>query len=154
MSTLHEPVAPPYLHIRFVVEEYGPDGERTERHVSFGDFVPHHQARDFFDRCGISVDQLFARTLGGRRVIVADNTGPNKIQVIKAIRELTSIGLKEAKDLCEGGFQGVPSGHLMACDNPQDADHAVSVLRLAGASVRVAPASLAISAALPVTRRA
>jgi len=33
-------------------------------------------------------------------VILAD-IGPNKIQVIKVVREITSLGLKEAKDLVE-----------------------------------------------------
>ncbi|MFC1642241.1 50S ribosomal protein L7/L12 [Myxococcota bacterium] len=34
-------------------------------------------------------------------VILAE-VGPNKIQVIKVVREITSLGLKEAKDLVEG----------------------------------------------------
>ena len=33
--------------------------------------------------------------------IVLKEVGPNKIQVIKAIREITSLGLKEAKDLVD-----------------------------------------------------
>jgi large subunit ribosomal protein L7/L12 len=33
--------------------------------------------------------------------VVLTDIGPNKIQVIKAVRELTSLGLKEAKDLVE-----------------------------------------------------
>jgi len=34
--------------------------------------------------------------------IVLKEVGPNKIQVIKAIREITNLGLKEAKDLVDG----------------------------------------------------
>lgn len=34
--------------------------------------------------------------------VVLSNFGPNKIEVIKAIREITGLGLKEAKDLVEG----------------------------------------------------
>ena len=34
--------------------------------------------------------------------VILTAAGPNKIQVIKAVRELTSLGLKEAKDLVEG----------------------------------------------------
>ena len=34
--------------------------------------------------------------------VVLTNFGANKINVIKAVRELTSLGLKEAKDLVEG----------------------------------------------------
>ena len=35
--------------------------------------------------------------------VILTAAGPNKIQVIKAVRELTSLGLKEAKDLVEAG---------------------------------------------------
>ena len=34
--------------------------------------------------------------------VVLTGAGPQKIQVIKAVRELTSLGLKEAKDLVDG----------------------------------------------------
>jgi large subunit ribosomal protein L7/L12 len=34
--------------------------------------------------------------------VILQDIGPNKIQVIKVVRELTSLGLKEAKDLVEG----------------------------------------------------
>ncbi len=33
--------------------------------------------------------------------VILQDVGPNKIQVIKVVRELTSLGLKEAKDLVE-----------------------------------------------------
>ena len=36
--------------------------------------------------------------------------GANKIQVIKAVRELTSLGLKEAKDLVDGAPKAVKEG--------------------------------------------
>ena len=39
--------------------------------------------------------------------VVLTNFGANKINVIKAVRELTSLGLKEAKDLVEGAPQTV-----------------------------------------------
>jgi large subunit ribosomal protein L7/L12 len=39
-------------------------------------------------------------------VILAD-IGPNKIQVIKVVREITALGLKEAKDLVEGATKPV-----------------------------------------------
>ena len=39
-------------------------------------------------------------------VFIAD-VGANKIQAIKAVRELTGLGLKEAKDLVEGDTRGV-----------------------------------------------
>jgi large subunit ribosomal protein L7/L12 len=34
--------------------------------------------------------------------VVLSDIGPNKINVIKAVREVTSLGLKEAKDLVDG----------------------------------------------------
>src|SRR6476620_12529647 len=42
-------------------------------------------------------------------VILADG-GANKIQVIKAVREITNLGLKEAKDLVEGAPKPVKEG--------------------------------------------
>ena len=39
-----------------------------------------------------------------------DETGANKIQVIKVVRSLTSLGLKEAKDLVEGAPKAVKEG--------------------------------------------
>jgi len=42
-------------------------------------------------------------------VILADG-GANKIQVIKAVREVTNLGLKEAKDLVEGAPKPIKEG--------------------------------------------
>jgi large subunit ribosomal protein L7/L12 len=42
--------------------------------------------------------------------IVLSEVGPNKINVIKAVREVTSLGLKEAKDLVEGAPKPVKEG--------------------------------------------
>lgn len=42
-------------------------------------------------------------------VILAD-AGPSKINVIKAVREITGLGLKEAKDLVEGAPKTVKEG--------------------------------------------
>jgi large subunit ribosomal protein L7/L12 len=42
-------------------------------------------------------------------VILAD-AGPSKINVIKAVREITGLGLKEAKDLVEGAPKPVKEG--------------------------------------------
>jgi large subunit ribosomal protein L7/L12 len=39
--------------------------------------------------------------------VVLENAGDKKINVIKAVREVTSLGLKEAKDLVEGAPQTV-----------------------------------------------
>ena len=42
--------------------------------------------------------------------VVLTAAGPNKINVIKAVREVTSLGLKEAKDLVDGAPKTVKEG--------------------------------------------
>jgi large subunit ribosomal protein L7/L12 len=42
--------------------------------------------------------------------VVLNEVGPNKINVIKAVREVTSLGLKEAKDLVDGAPKTVKDG--------------------------------------------
>jgi large subunit ribosomal protein L7/L12 len=42
--------------------------------------------------------------------VVLTGIGPNKINVIKAVREVTSLGLKEAKDLVDGAPKPVKEG--------------------------------------------
>jgi large subunit ribosomal protein L7/L12 len=42
--------------------------------------------------------------------VVLTDVGPNKINVIKAVRELTGLGLKEAKDLVEAAPKAVKEG--------------------------------------------
>jgi large subunit ribosomal protein L7/L12 len=42
--------------------------------------------------------------------VVLVGAGPNKINVIKAVREVTSLGLKEAKDLVDGAPKPVKEG--------------------------------------------
>jgi large subunit ribosomal protein L7/L12 len=39
--------------------------------------------------------------------VILSGVGPNKIQVIKVVRELTGLGLKEAKDLVDGAPKAV-----------------------------------------------
>src|SRR5438067_2711811 len=58
--------------------------------------------------------------------------GANKINVIKAVRELTSLGLKEAKDLVEGAPKAVKESVPK-----EEADSAAGKLRDAGATVEV-----------------
>ena len=58
--------------------------------------------------------------------------GDNKVNVIKAVREVTSLGLKEAKDLVEAAPKAVKEGV------PKDeAEAAAAKLREAGATVDV-----------------
>ena len=42
--------------------------------------------------------------------VVLSGAGTNKIQVIKAIREITNLGLKEAKDLVDGAPKEIKAG--------------------------------------------
>jgi large subunit ribosomal protein L7/L12 len=58
--------------------------------------------------------------------------GPNKINVIKAVREVTTLGLKEAKDLVESTPTNVKEGVSKA-----DAEQATKKLQDAGATVEL-----------------
>jgi large subunit ribosomal protein L7/L12 len=58
--------------------------------------------------------------------------GPNKVQVIKAVREITGLGLKEAKDLVDGAPKPVKEGIAKA-----DAEAAKKKLEEAGAKVEL-----------------
>jgi large subunit ribosomal protein L7/L12 len=58
--------------------------------------------------------------------------GTNKIQVIKAIREITSLGLKEAKDLVDGAPKEVKAGV-----SKQDAEDIKKKLTEAGGAVEI-----------------
>jgi large subunit ribosomal protein L7/L12 len=64
--------------------------------------------------------------------VVLTEAGPNKVNVIKAVRELTSLGLKEAKDLVDGAPKPVKEGV-----NKADAEAAKKKLEDAGAKVQV-----------------
>ncbi len=64
--------------------------------------------------------------------VVLTEVGANKIQVIKAVRELTSLGLKEAKDVVDSAPKAVKEG--VARD---EADAAKAKLEEAGAKVEV-----------------
>jgi large subunit ribosomal protein L7/L12 len=58
--------------------------------------------------------------------------GDNKVNVIKAVREVTSLGLKEAKDLVDGAPKPVKEGVAKA-----DADAVAKKLSDAGAKVEI-----------------
>ncbi|MBA01557.1 MAG: 50S ribosomal protein L7/L12 [Chloroflexi bacterium] len=58
--------------------------------------------------------------------------GENKINVIKAVRELTSLGLKDAKDLVESAPKAVREGV-----NKEEAETAKAKLEEAGATVEL-----------------
>jgi large subunit ribosomal protein L7/L12 len=64
--------------------------------------------------------------------VVLTGAGDKKIQVIKVVRELTSLGLKEAKDLVDGAPKPVVEGV-----NKEKAEEAKTKLEEAGAAVEL-----------------
>ena len=64
--------------------------------------------------------------------VVLAGAGQQKIQVIKVVRAVTGLGLKEAKDLVDGAPQAVKEGV-----NQEEADSIRTQLEEAGASVEV-----------------
>jgi large subunit ribosomal protein L7/L12 len=62
--------------------------------------------------------------------VVLESAGDKKIQVIKVVRELTSLGLKEAKDLVDGAPKTV-----LEKANKETAEKAKEALEGAGAGV-------------------
>ena len=64
--------------------------------------------------------------------VVLSSFGDNKVNVIKAVREITGLGLKEAKDLVDGAPKPVKEGI-----NKADAEAAKKKLEDAGAKVEV-----------------
>ena len=62
--------------------------------------------------------------------VVLEGFGDNKIQVIKAVREPTNLGLKEAKEVVEGAPKAVLEGA-----KKEDAEAAKEKLEAAGAAV-------------------
>ena len=64
--------------------------------------------------------------------VILEGAGDKKIQVIKEVRSLTSLGLKEAKDLVDGAPKP-----LLEKVNKETADKAKAALEGAGATVTV-----------------
>ena len=64
--------------------------------------------------------------------VILLEAGANKVQVIKAVRELTGLGLKEAKDLVDGAPKAVKEAVAKA-----DADAALKKLVDAGAKAEI-----------------
>jgi large subunit ribosomal protein L7/L12 len=64
--------------------------------------------------------------------VILKDVGANKISVIKAVRELTTLGLKESKDLVEGAPQPVKEGV-----SKEEAATAKQKLEAAGATAEI-----------------
>ena len=64
--------------------------------------------------------------------VVLTGTGDKKIQVIKEVRSITNLGLKDAKELVDGALNSVLEGA-----SKEDAEKAKEALEVAGASVEL-----------------
>ena len=96
------------------------------------------------EKFGVSAASMAAPAAGGAGAgaaaveektefnVVLLEAGAQKVQVIKAVRELTGLGLKEAKDLVDGAPKNVKEGA-----NKADADAAKKKLEDAGAKVEL-----------------
>ncbi len=97
----------------------------------------------FEEKFGVSAAAMAAPAAGGAaagaaveeqtefNVVLAD-FGANKVGVIKAVREITGLGLKEAKDLVDGAPKTVKEGLSKA-----DAEAAKKKLEDAGAKAEI-----------------
>ncbi len=96
----------------------------------------------FEEKFGVSAAAMaVAGPAGGAAAVVEEQTeftvilaeiGANKVSVIKAVREITGLGLKEAKDLVDGAPKPVKEGISKA-----DADAAKKKLEDAGAKAEL-----------------
>ena len=95
------------------------------------------------EKFGVSAAAMSAPAAGGGAVaavaeektefnVVLTDAGANKVQVIKAVRELTGLGSKEAKDLVDGAPKNVKEAIPKA-----DADAALKKLLDAGAKAEI-----------------
>ena len=64
--------------------------------------------------------------------VVLTNAGASKLNVIKAVKTITGLGLKEAKDMVEGAPQTVKAGV-----SKEEADKIAEELKAAGATVEL-----------------
>jgi large subunit ribosomal protein L7/L12 len=65
--------------------------------------------------------------------VVLKNAGPSKLNVVKAVKDLTGLGLKEAKELVDGAPKNVKEGISKG-----EAEEIANKLKEAGAEVEIA----------------
>ena len=65
--------------------------------------------------------------------VILKAAGPNKLQVVKVVKDLTGLGLKESKDLVDGAPKPIKEGISKA-----DAEALVAKLKESGAEVELA----------------
>ena len=96
----------------------------------------------FEEKFGVSAAAMSAPAAGGAAAVVAEEQtefnliladfGANKVSVIKAVREITGLGLKEAKDLVDGAPKTVKEAISKA-----DAEAGKKKLEEAGAKAEI-----------------
>ena len=95
----------------------------------------------FEEKFGVSAAAMSSGPAAGPAAVVEEQTefnvilteiGANKVGVIKAVREITGLGLKEAKDLVDGAPKAVKEAVAKA-----DADAAKKKLEDAGAKAEI-----------------
>lgn len=68
----------------------------------------------------------------GKKTVILASAGGNKVAVIKAVKELTGLGLKEAKDLVDGAPKAIKEGV-----EPAEAEEMKKKIEEAGATVEL-----------------
>jgi len=110
--------------------------------VELGDYLEHEY--NIKPAAGGAVAMMAPTSEGGPAPVAEEPTefnvvleefGAEKIKVIKVVRELTSLGLKEAKDLVEGAPKNVKENV-----SKEDAEKFKKQLEEVGAKVSVKPA--------------
>ena len=95
------------------------------------------------EKFGVSAAAMSAPAAGGGAAapaaeektefnVMLMEAGPNKVSAIKAVREITGLGLKEAKDLVEAAPKAVKEGV-----NKEEADKIKTTLEKVGAKVEL-----------------
>jgi large subunit ribosomal protein L7/L12 len=104
----------------------------------------HDMVKAFEEKFGVSAAAMAAPSGGGggaaaaaveeqtEFTVILTDFGANKVGVIKAVREITGLGLKEAKDLVDGAPKPVKEGVAKA-----DAEAAKKKLEEAGAKADI-----------------
>ena len=92
--------------------------------------------KDMEEKFGVSATATAAAAAAKEEqtefTVMLNAAGENKVNVIKAVREVTSLGLKEAKDLVDGAPKAVKEGVSKA-----DADAVLKKLLDAGAKAEI-----------------
>lgn len=130
-----------------VVTDPVADGEKApvhehERFITFGDDIAPSEIRGFFERCGLSVHNLFGSVSMPVAIRLKSTVSltTHKIQAIKALRTVSNhYGLKEAKDIIEGSFNGaiLPYMTIGWCYDDGTAEKIVHAFRTEGVEVEI-----------------